>query len=319
MIIKIDNKISEILNTIDTTKPVEYYDSIKRLQKFVWDRSLIKKVIMTKPYNAARGSLIKYLKEPLQFIKCVKISKEDSGMNWYAKDNNNLDNLVSSDHLALLAELIDNIIKLDFTKITKLSWYLKNIASICSTLNIPIWWSLPHGLKIHQSYLETTTQRIKIFSFSNSRININVPSQDGVISKNKQIIALMPNLIHSLDATSMTLLYDQFHKIYQPDTSLYSIHDCFATTSDKVESLMTILKSVYTKLYSSEPYLRKFDEGILNTISANYNHEVKIDSKNRKITYNSKTYKLHDLDWVFNKKVDDLRLNQEIDSQYLVN
>lgn len=79
----------------------------------------------------------------------------------------------------------------------------------------------------------------------------------------------MPNLIHSLDAASMILLYDQFSKIYFNSINLYTIHDCFSTTAEKVNNLVTILKSVYTKFYSDEPYLRNFDEGIVKIIHAN--------------------------------------------------
>ena len=65
---------------------------------------------------------------------------------------------------------------------------------------------------------------------------------------------------------------------------MFTIYDCFSTTTDKVDTLMTILKSVYINLYSNEPYLRKFDKGVLDTIKANYVDQVDIDEKSRIIT-----------------------------------
>ncbi len=48
----------------------------------------------------------------------------------------------------------------------------------------------------------------------------------------------MPNLIHSLDASSLTLLYNKFTKIYDKPQFL-AIHDCFGTTLDKVKNFIS--------------------------------------------------------------------------------
>lgn len=58
----------------------------------------------------------------------------------------------------------------------------------------------------------------------------------------------MPNLIHSLDASSLSLLYEEFSKIYE-NCQFFSVHDCFGTLCDKVFVLKTILASVYTNIY----------------------------------------------------------------------
>lgn len=62
----------------------------------------------------------------------------------------------------------------------------------------------------------------------------------------------MPNIIHSLDACSIALLYEIFSK---EDNNIYTIHDCFAVTADKVSYLIDVLKGVYIKIYSDEAYL----------------------------------------------------------------
>lgn len=59
----------------------------------------------------------------------------------------------------------------------------------------------------------------------------------------------MPNLIHSLDATSFSLLYYTFVKEY-PHCQFYYVHDCFGTTMDKVEFVKYTLAAVYTDIYS---------------------------------------------------------------------
>lgn len=52
----------------------------------------------------------------------------------------------------------------------------------------------------------------------------------------------MPNLIHSLDSAYLALLYDRFYRTHKPIVNFYAIHDCFTTTSDKVDSLINLLK-----------------------------------------------------------------------------
>ena len=52
----------------------------------------------------------------------------------------------------------------------------------------------------------------------------------------------MPNLIHSLDASSIALLYERLSE--NNTYNLFTIHDCFAVTTDKVELLINLLKAV---------------------------------------------------------------------------
>lgn len=80
-------------------------------------------------------------------------------------------------------------------KVKKLSKYLTNIAKLFNALNMPITWYLPSGLKIHQSYLQTKTISISPFTYSKIKINLNTTLKDKY-DHNKQIRALMPNLIH---------------------------------------------------------------------------------------------------------------------------
>jgi len=75
-------------------------------------------------------------------------------------------------------------------------------------LELPITWSLPSGIIIKQSYLEHKSTSIKPFLYSKVKLTLRV-SIKGSYDKNKQIRALTPNLIHSLDATSLSLLHEK--------------------------------------------------------------------------------------------------------------
>lgn len=129
----------------------------------------------------------------------------------------------------------------------------------------------------------------------------------------------MPNLIHSLDGTSLNLLYNQFEMSFdkiKAKPQFFSVHDCFGTTCDKVFILKTILASVYTDLYSSDPYLYKFDKSILDSIEDSTDHYL--DRENRIVYLPKSQYVIHDVDWVLNKKHLSTGAVRKIDSQHIL-
>lgn len=132
----------------------------------------------------------------------------------------------------------------------------------------------------------------------NIHLNIKTTS-DNKLDHNKQIQALMPNLIHSLDALSLTLLYNKYTS-KSKNNMFYSIHDCFAVTAPNVVLLKKLLTMVYTDIYINDKYLLKFDKFLLNMLIKS---DYKVDLVNRKVTIpnSKKPYKLFDIDWVRGK------------------
>ncbi len=288
--------------------------SYSRLYDFIWNRKVLKKAIMTIPYNSSAQSRKKYLVDSLAMIY-----KDDNDMCWYSDSESNSKNAINTDDLYLLLRCVSSIVENDFPKIQKLCKYLSNVAKILSMLELPITWTLPTGLTVKQSYLETRSTTITPFMYSKVKLTLSVTVKDK-LDKNRQVRSLMPNLIHSLDATSLNLLYQQFKKAYEhkEDNKLpqfFSVHDCFGTTCDKVSTLKTILASVYTELYSSKPYLIKFDNYIFENIENNTSY--KVDRENRTVEVSDSTiFKIHDIKWVLNEKQVSNKEIRKIDSQW---
>jgi DNA-directed RNA polymerase len=126
---------------------------------------------------------------------------------------------------------------------------------------------------------------------SKVKINLQTTVKDK-FDKEKQKRALMPNLIHSLDASSMSMLHKYFLAFYNDKTQLYSVHDCFGTTCDKVFLFKTMLASVYTDIYSSDQYLVKFDKYILDYIENTTNFVI---DRDKIIFIDNVEYKIHDV------------------------
>jgi DNA-directed RNA polymerase len=85
----------------------------------------------------------------------------------------------------------------------------------------------------------------------------------------------MPNLIHSLDATSIALLYDSFGNDSRP---IYTVHDCFAVTADNILCLIEQLKSVYLKMYSEQAYLLEVHRYIISVIKKTFGSHIFIEN-----------------------------------------
>lgn len=75
----------------------------------------------------------------------------------------------------------------------------------------------------------------------------------------------MPNLIHSLDASSIIMFFFNLIKMYPNNHKFFSIKDCFATSADKIDTHMLQFKSVYTDIYYKNLYIKEFDTYIFCT------------------------------------------------------
>ncbi len=313
---KLKLNFSENVGELDvTSKEVvkKKIESFERLQKLNKTRSLVKLPIMVRAYNASKLTMIDYFKDNFDKVivnpndnKDLLESKFNITINddkVLFKDSLNNNVYLNNKDLALLVNIMEKVISNEFPKLNEFSLYLNEIAKICVNLNITISWPLPTGLKVNQYYVDSEAIRLKPFKFRSKTFSIKVSS--GKVNKRKQIRALMPNLIHSLDAASLCLLINMFYLNHCDDSkkiNFFAIHDCFAVTANNVTNLIKYIKLVYIKIYSEDSYLEKFDIGIINIIKLHYGNES-FDENNKIITVNDVTFKYPDVNEVIMGKI----------------
>jgi hypothetical protein len=246
-------------------------NSYKRIKNFCIERSLIKKMIMTIPYNATSRTMVENITSLL--IK-KKEKNGDVETLWYThpEETNKPSNKLCYKDLFLLVKNMKEILDSKAPKITKLKDYLEKIAYICTKLELHIPWILPSGLEVKQSYLKEKSVDIKPFTYSYSIIRLSVFTRQ--LDLVKQSRAFMPNLIHSLDALSLMMLLDQYFNNSELDVkNIYTIHDCFAMGMGHIEYIIDKLRKVYISIYSDDRYLEVLDKCILRNIKYHYGIE----------------------------------------------
>lgn len=97
-----------------------------------------------------------------------------------------------------------------------------------------------------------------------------------------QIQAILPNIVHSMDAAHLILI---FNKISQPLDSIspvISIHDCFGTLPNNMIDLEALVKKEFINLYSNSEFLEKFHLDLLSILEK-YKIYHEIDTKENKV------------------------------------
>ncbi len=290
------------------------WESYDRLSHIKLVRDILKGPVMTWAYNISPMELVKKIKtlfipvkdldsfyldfhyekhenisKKQSIIKNKKLNREIYFNEWfkYTKDNNIL---LKGKDFSVIRLGLEKVLNSDLFKIRKLTTYLDRIARILTELELVINWGTPNGVSIRQSYLQTKETKLKPFSSSKRVISLTIPDPIKKFNKRKQLRSFRPNLIHSLDASSLALLVDlYFNSNCNSVKNIFTIHDCFAVTANNVDTVMDLLKLVYTKIYSDKQYLRELDKHIRGVIIHNYKESF--NEQKLEINVNDKIYK----------------------------
>ncbi len=286
------------------------HSEYKDLSNLYLTRDELKQPIMTQNYNVSvfgmKEQFFNIFKELVTDEKEGKISYKIKGKN---KDGQEID--LNHKHLMMISILIKKVIFKEFPVLKEIYDYFISVVKLMIELKLPIYWLTPSGANISQHYLTTKKQKIKWYYGNYSKTNI-IREITNKTDNRKQKNAIIPNIIHSLDASHLHNLIDECSK--SSITPIITVHDCFGTLPNLVELLLFRLKEEYIFLYINANFLKTFQKRLIQNIKDN-NYEIIVENKNKYVLINE------------NKKIlipkppirKTLNLNSIMDSKYMFN
>nr|ADO51620.1 rnapol [Moniliophthora roreri] len=182
---------------------------------------------------------------------------------------------------------------------THLKKYFDEIIDILRILNLPIYWETPSNMSVSMSIMLMSQRKVRSKLIKSSKpITILIPTDNLDYESIKT--GLMPNFIHSLDASNIHLLIEQILLLNIKNMNLYTIHDCFATDYKNMAILEILIKKSFSDIYFDENYLNKINESFLNQISA-ITTIFKEEDNGGKLGDNSSQFILIDPNFIKNK------------------
>jgi DNA-directed RNA polymerase len=243
---------------------------INEFQNISLNRKIIKRSVMTIPYNISMSGRGEQLLEHFEKIWEIKqyFIKIPKSATLHKKDI-----YLSSKEYGQLCKIIYNVLTKELPSLKLLSDYFNNIISLLIELDLPIIWETPIGLKLTYSNIKFKSVRTKAKLLPKTKaVTISLPTDQIDIVKTKR--SFMPNFIHSLDAANIHLLLNRFHHLgclqnkNNYKIPVYTIHDCFASSPNNMNLLEQLVKETFIDIYfKDEGYLDKVHQGILNLIN----------------------------------------------------
>ena len=237
-----DRSTAQLVNVLPSDRPQDAYkvvaekckpncpDSIKEYM----DRKVVKRTVMTIPYNAKPFSNRSYIKDALK-EKNVEVSKDDLTLTVRAVRD--AMNSVVPGPMAVMKWIEDEVSKAIKRGATKLEWRTPSDFVVCQ--------------KIMKKNLVTIELKLL------GRCQMRVATEDSTkVDKTRHKAATAPNLIHSLDASLLHLSVERF------DKPIALIHDSVLCRATDMSLLSTIVRETYMYLFAERNYLQDFAQQI---------------------------------------------------------
>lgn len=141
--------------------------------------------------------------------------------------------------------------------------WLKDVAKIAASDNLPLFWTNPAGMPIQQAYMETTGGRVDVY-FGGKRTKFFIRVAGKTLNTRKQAAGIAPNVIHSFDSGHMmrTLVKGTAAGV----TDFSFIHDSFGTHACDMTVLSDNLREAFIEQYSDD-LLAKFRDEIVEQLT----------------------------------------------------
>ena len=254
----LDRTAAEMVNVVPTPKPSDGYKIVaevaktqlpEHLHQFI-TRKVTKRTVMTTPYGVTENSARDYIRQELKGVP-----------------------LEPGELQAIVKAIYRYAVKTVFAGPCRSMDFIQKTAGECIKKGATyLRWVTPSGFVVYQEYRVNAVERIRT-KLLGQRIDTQMLKEweDRKIDLSKAKTASSPNLVHSLDAALLHLVFADWGRPFTV------IHDCVLGRSSDMEDLAKAIRDKFVEIYS-QPVLKdwaeqlgvEFDEGVMiNTLDIN--------------------------------------------------
>lgn len=237
-----DKSTARLVNVLPSDEPQDAYKVVAELAtpncpesiRPHMDRKVVKRVVMTVPYNAKPFSNRGYIRDALA-EKGVVIEKDD------------LTKTVKA-----VRDAMDVIVP---GPMAVMKWIETEVGKTIKAGATELEWVTPSGFIVTQKLMKKQFEVMKLQLLGNCKMKVATDDSDEVDS-NHHRNATAPNLIHSLDASLLHLSVLRF------DAPIALIHDSVLCRATDMSVLSTLVRETYMKLFAQHNYLEDWAKQI---------------------------------------------------------
>ena len=233
-----DKKTAQLVNVLPADRPQDAYKVVADMAKAncpmhiqqVMDRKIVKRTVMTIPYNAKPFSNRSYIRDALR-DKGIEIDKEDL--------------------TATVQAVRDAMFNVVPGPMTVMKWIELEVSKAIKRGAMELEWVTPSGFVVHQRIMKRKTERFDLQLLGRCQLSV-ATEEENKVDLNRHKAATAPNLIHSLDASLLHLGTVRFNK------PIALIHDSVLCRSVDMDELSAIIRETYMELFAEQDYLSDF-------------------------------------------------------------
>ena len=233
-----DKRTAQLVNVCPSDRPQDAYKVVAQHARAgcpesirkVMDRKVVKRTVMTIPYNSKPYSNRAYIRDALS-EKGVEVSKED--LTQTVKAVRDAMQIVVPGPMAVMR------------------WIESEVAEALKRGVDKLTWITPSGFIVSQRIMKKNVERLQLQLLGGCQITVATDDTNEV-DKTRHKAATAPNLIHSLDASLLHLAVDRF------DKPIALIHDSVLCRATDMSFLSNLVRETYMKLFAKNDYLTDF-------------------------------------------------------------
>lgn len=194
-------------------------------------RRLAKRPVMTLPYGATVQAFIDFVSEAYDEIAPGFFGKDKHAASKYT------------------AKMLKQAIEQTVVKSVEfMGWLQDSVRTMLKTSKSagPVVWSSPSGVVVQQHRVKYEIKRIRVAGEPRAVcLRVDTAKQD----VRRQVNAIVPNLIHSLDAAHMHLTIAR--AAVEGLTGFLLVHDSYGTHACDVDTLQRIIREEFVRMYKN--------------------------------------------------------------------